>query len=86
MLPFGGGIALRLGDAAAFRGGVLLELAPNEFPEHGAPLLVGVAGLIGGAFRLGDSALELRPDVTVGVLGARLHLGAGVALAVRFGT
>ena len=85
LVPFGAGLGIRLGDAVAFRAQVLLNVAPNDFAEHGGPALLGVSAALGGAFQLGASPLELRPELTVGVLGASLHLSAGASVGLRIG-
>jgi len=85
LIPFGAGLAARLGDPIAFRAAVRFEATPNTLTEHGGPLLPGVTGVFGGAFQLGEAPLELRPEVGVGVLGTYAHLMAGVSVGVRLG-
>ncbi len=85
LIPVGAGIGLRLGDALGFRAQVRLDVAPNQVPELGGDALVGISGVVGGAFQLGSIPLEIRPEATFGVLGGFFHFSAGLSVGVRLG-
>ena len=85
LIPVGAGVGVRLGDAFGFRAQVRLDVAPNQVPELADEAMVGISGLVGGAFQLGAIPIELRPEATFGVLGTFFHLSVGVSVGVRIG-
>ncbi len=85
LIPVGAGVGVRLGDALGFRAQVRLDVAPNQVPELGGEALVGISGVVGGAFQLGEIPLEIRPEATVGVLGSFFHFSAGLGVGGRLG-
>ena len=83
LVPFGVGLQARIGDTTAFRVGGLATFLVNELEDVGPVFSAGATFLIGGAFQLGESPLELRPELEVGFLGPFLHFTGGIAIAVR---
>ncbi len=86
LVPWGVGLAARIGDDAALRVGGVATFALDGDEVGGYGLLAGASALFGGAFQLGPIPLELQPEVRAGFLGARFHLTGGVSVAVRIGS
>ncbi len=83
LVPFGIGLQGRFGGDVAFRIGGLATFAVNQVESLGPPFTAGATAVIGGAFRLGETPLELRPELEVGFLGPFFHFTGGVAVAAR---
>ena len=84
LVPFGGGIALRLDGPVAPVVGVIAHFAVDE-NQGNRRLLAGPAGWVAAEIALGRSALALRPHLAVGSLGRWFHLRAGVQAVVKVG-
>ena len=84
LLPFGGGLLVRLDGVVSPVFGVLAHFAVDE-NQDARRLLAGPTGWLAADIALGRSPLAVRPHLGVGSLGRWFHLRAGLQIVLGVG-